>query len=152
MDKPIRRGGIVSSLKGDKIIIGFKYELLMGLCFHCGLFIHETKKYKKPRYPSQQELPYGEWLKARYRGREESTTKCGSSLRQTQRSVASSKKPNREGDPIQEEENINHPTNSTLNAKFSKNQNVANGRKIDSPGLNDTKALMSGLSGQKSQV
>lgn len=81
LDKPIQRGGIVSSLKGDKIKIGFKYELLVGLCFHCGLFIHEAKKYKKPRYPSQQELPYGEWLKARYRGREESTTKCDSSLR-----------------------------------------------------------------------
>ncbi|KAL0015278.1 hypothetical protein SO802_002347 [Lithocarpus litseifolius] len=64
LDKPIRRRGMASSPEGDKIQIRFKYERLVGLCFHCGFFSHETKECSKPRDLSQEELSYGEWLKA----------------------------------------------------------------------------------------
>ena len=33
LDKPLRWGGIVTSPKGDKVCIGFKYERLVGLCY-----------------------------------------------------------------------------------------------------------------------
>ena len=36
LKKPLRRGGIIASLEGDKVCIGFKYERLVGLYFKCG--------------------------------------------------------------------------------------------------------------------
>lgn len=68
-------GGVVSSLEGDKQRIGFKYERLVGLYFHCGLFGHEAKECSKLRDPSQVQLPYGEWLKVGHQRKEESTTR-----------------------------------------------------------------------------
>ena len=43
LDKPLRRGGVVASPKGDKVCIGFKYERLVGLCYLCGWIDHEFK-------------------------------------------------------------------------------------------------------------
>ena len=43
LDKPLRRGGVVANPKGDKVCIGFKYELLVGLCYLCGRIDHEFK-------------------------------------------------------------------------------------------------------------
>lgn len=106
-----------------------------------------SAKSQRATDPSQQELPYGEWLKAGYRGREENAAKRGGAPRQPQGSVTSLEKPNREADPIQTEDNINHSSKSTLNAKSSNSQNATNSGNIDSPGLNDTEALMSELSG-----
>ncbi|KAK9989062.1 hypothetical protein SO802_029301 [Lithocarpus litseifolius] len=145
LDRPIRRGGIISSPEGDKIRIGFKYKRLVGLCFHCGLFGHEAKECKKPRDPTQQELPYGEWLKAGYQGREESNTKKGGMSRQTQQQVVSPEKPNGDGKRIQTED----PSNGVLNVGFCNSQNVANVGNINTPELNDMETLMSGLSGEK---
>lgn len=144
LEKPIRRGGIVSSPEGDKIRIGFKYERLVGLCFQCGLFGHEAKECQKPKDPSQQEHPYGEWLKAGHRGREESTTKKGGAQKQPRGPEPSPEKPSRETEPIQTEENS---SNGALKAKSSNSQYVTNGRNINSPVLNDTEALRTELSG-----
>lgn len=77
LDKTIRRGWVVSSLKGDKIHIGFKYERLVGFFYHCGLFRHKAKDYLKPRDLSQAKLPYGEWLKAGHRRKDESNVRNG---------------------------------------------------------------------------
>ena len=43
LDKPLRRGGVVTSPNGDKVCIGFKYERLVGLCYMCGWIDHEFK-------------------------------------------------------------------------------------------------------------
>ena len=44
LEKPLRRGGVVVSLEGDKVCIGFKYERLVGLCFRCGRIGHEARE------------------------------------------------------------------------------------------------------------
>ena len=43
LDKSLHRGGVVSSPKGDKAYIGFKYERLIGLYYQCGQIGHEIK-------------------------------------------------------------------------------------------------------------
>ena len=63
LDKPIRRGGFVSSPEGDKQRVGFKYERLEGLCFRCGFLGHEVKNCVKEKPSEQGEAPYGDWLK-----------------------------------------------------------------------------------------
>ena len=49
LDKPLRRGGVVVSIEGDKVCIGFKYERLVGLCYQCGQIDHEVKECSVPR-------------------------------------------------------------------------------------------------------
>nr|POF03388.1 uncharacterized protein CFP56_60577 [Quercus suber] len=49
LDKPLRRGEVVASPKGDKGCIGFKYELLVGLCYQCGRIGHEVRDYSVQR-------------------------------------------------------------------------------------------------------
>ena len=63
LEKPLRRGGIIASPKGDKVCIGFKYERLVWLCFKCGRIGHEARECSF-HIDHQHEYPYGEWLKA----------------------------------------------------------------------------------------
>ena len=65
LEKPLRRGGVIASPEGDKVCIGFKYERLVGLCFKCGWIGHEAR-YCSFHDDHQHELPYGEWLKAKF--------------------------------------------------------------------------------------
>ena len=66
LEKLLRKGGVVASPEGDKVCIGFKYERLVGLCFGCGRIGHKAKECSF-QVDYQQELPYGEWLKAGFR-------------------------------------------------------------------------------------
>ena len=66
LEKPLRRGGVVASPEGDKVYIGFNYERLVGLCFKYGRIGHEARDCSF-HIDHQQELPYGEWLKAGFR-------------------------------------------------------------------------------------
>ena len=43
LDKPLYQGGVVASLEGDKVCIGFKYERLIGLCYQCGQIGHKVR-------------------------------------------------------------------------------------------------------------
>ena len=64
LDKPIRRGAPVLSSKGDKVMVAFQYERLMGLCYNCGLLGHEAKGCNTGMGRQGEDSPYGEWLKA----------------------------------------------------------------------------------------
>ena len=64
IDKPLRRGGNVVSLDGEKFWVNFKYERLPTFCFLCGKLGHDDKHCLV--FPNWQSTPkqYGEWLKA----------------------------------------------------------------------------------------
>ena len=81
LDKPLRRGGVVASPEGDKICIGFKYERLVGLCYQCAWIGHKNRDCSVPRDGKQGCLPYGEWLKARYRRNHGNANKARRSTR-----------------------------------------------------------------------
>lgn len=56
------------SPEGDKTVVAFKYERLVGLCFRCGTLGHDEKGCKFPLEMVGGENPYGEWMKAGFRG------------------------------------------------------------------------------------
>ena len=43
VDKPLRRGGNVVGMEGDKYRVHFKYERLPTFCFFCGKMGHDLK-------------------------------------------------------------------------------------------------------------
>ena len=64
LDKPIRRGAPVLSPEGNKVMVAFQYERLMGLCYNCGLLGHEAKGCNAGMGRQGDDSPYGEWLRA----------------------------------------------------------------------------------------
>ena len=64
LKKPIKRGALVLSPKGDKVWIAFQYERLVGLCFNYGLIGHEARDCHHPISSTEEDKPYGEWLRA----------------------------------------------------------------------------------------
>nr|POF19193.1 hypothetical protein CFP56_65976 [Quercus suber] len=64
IDKPLRRGGNMMSLDGEKFWVNFKYERLPTFCFLCGKLGHDDKHCLD--FSNWQSTPkqYGEWLKA----------------------------------------------------------------------------------------
>ena len=63
IDKPLRRGGNVVGIEGDKYWVHYKYEWLPTFCYICGLMGHDAKHCHvcsdRPNAPHQ----YGEWLR-----------------------------------------------------------------------------------------
>lgn len=68
IDKPVRRSAVVVNPEGDKVRVGFKYERLVGFCYQFGIMGHEAKECIGPKSHGNGELPYGEWLKAGWKG------------------------------------------------------------------------------------
>ena len=64
VDKPLRRGGNVVGMEGDKYWVHFKYERLPTFCFFCDKMGHDLK-HCNACLDRQNVMPqYGEWLRA----------------------------------------------------------------------------------------
>lgn len=62
LDKPLRRGGRIATVDGEKFWVSLKYERLLVFCFLCGRLGHDDKhcqEYKDYQNASRQ---YGDWL------------------------------------------------------------------------------------------
>ncbi|XP_030930846.1 uncharacterized protein LOC115956678 [Quercus lobata] len=73
VDKPLRRGGYITSPKGARLWVTFKYERLPIICFYCGRIGHDARHCAVPIDAQSQEPQYGDWLRANdtYKGNNE---------------------------------------------------------------------------------
>ena len=61
LDKPLRRGGRVASVVGEKCWVSFRYERLPVFCFQCGKLGHD-EKHCLDLLDQQNPKQYGDWL------------------------------------------------------------------------------------------
>ena len=64
LDKPLCRGGFVSSPESGKHWVYFKYERIPTLCFRCGRIGHDVKHCSDTAVRHKTNTQYGDWLKA----------------------------------------------------------------------------------------
>ena len=65
IDKPLRRGGNITNMEGERCSIIFRYEHLPTFCYICGILGHDDKHCHVSHMESVNERQYGEWLRAR---------------------------------------------------------------------------------------
>ena len=63
--KPLRRGGYVTNMDGERCWVSFKYERLPTFCFTCGKIGHDDKYCGIKIEKQPLERQYGEWVRAR---------------------------------------------------------------------------------------
>ena len=64
LDKPLRRGGKIASVDGEKFWVSFRYERLPTFCFHCGRLGHDLKHCQEISNSQDSSNQYGDWLRA----------------------------------------------------------------------------------------
>nr|POF03349.1 hypothetical protein CFP56_51352 [Quercus suber] len=64
IEKPLRRGGYVTNMDGERCWASFKYERLPTFCFTYGKIGHDEKHYDMVMEKQPTERQYGEWLRA----------------------------------------------------------------------------------------
>ena len=62
--KPLRRGGYITSIDGERGWVAFKYERLPTFCFSCGKLGHDDKHCTMVSEGYPLDWQYGEWLRA----------------------------------------------------------------------------------------
>lgn len=85
LNKPLKRGGLVSSPEGEISRVAFRYERLVGWCSNCGRIGHEQSECLLPVNTENGERPYGEGLKIGNRTRNTDPSKEQYQARRNQR-------------------------------------------------------------------
>ena len=78
LDKPLRRGGYLMSMEGEKLWVTFKYERLPTVCYICGRLAHDDRHCMVMETGQATGHQYGDWIRAGggYKGGQ-NTTKPG---------------------------------------------------------------------------
>ncbi|XXG47058.1 hypothetical protein AAC387_Pa02g1763 [Persea americana] len=70
IDKPLRRGGLMTSPEGESCWVDYKYERLSTLCYAWWRLGHELKVCSNRCHGEEEEpMQYGEWLRASFNGK-----------------------------------------------------------------------------------
>ncbi|KAL0012991.1 hypothetical protein SO802_000060 [Lithocarpus litseifolius] len=64
IDLPLRSGGNIVGVEGDKFWVHFKYERLPTFCFRCGKMGHDEKRCQAHTDKHISTPQYGDWLRA----------------------------------------------------------------------------------------
>ena len=68
ISKPIRRGGFLMSLDGNRHWVDYKYERLPVFCHFCGILGHDLRHcpahYEESKRSTTLEYQYWDWLRA----------------------------------------------------------------------------------------
>lgn len=63
-NKPLRRGGNIVNLEGEKTWVAFKYERLPTFCYQCGWLGHDEKHCQNHPFTPNSPKQYGDWMRA----------------------------------------------------------------------------------------
>ncbi|KAL0011160.1 hypothetical protein SO802_006268 [Lithocarpus litseifolius] len=64
IDRPLRRGGYLRNMEGEKTWVTFKYERLLNICFACGRIGHDVRHCEVAIESQPKEHQYGGWIRA----------------------------------------------------------------------------------------
>ena len=94
IEKPLRMGGYVTNMDGERCWVSFKYERLPNFCFTCGKIGHDEKHYGMVIEKQPLERQYGEWMRAgvSLKGTNEGSKASGSSSHEQRSGGESGKK------------------------------------------------------------
>ena len=127
IDKPLRRGGNVVGMDGDKFWVYYKYERLPKFCFLCGIMGHDDKHCQA--YPDRQNATpqYGDWLRANGNGRPRNSFNSGHSAGSDNRSSGKDQTFERAPQPIP----ISHGGESSNSGCVQNSKNAQDSSKTD---------------------
>lgn len=63
IEKPLRRGGYITNMDGERCWVSFKYERLPTFCFICGKIGHDEKHCGSVTEDLSSQRQYGEWMR-----------------------------------------------------------------------------------------
>ena len=64
LDKPLRHGGKIANVEGEKFWVSFRYERIPTFCFHCSRLGHDDKHCQEIPNNQSSSNQYGDWLRA----------------------------------------------------------------------------------------
>lgn len=64
LDEPLRHGGKIARMEGEKFWVNFEYERLPTFCFICGRMGHDNRHCSMSLEEHNTSQQYGDWMRA----------------------------------------------------------------------------------------